>query len=75
MKAIRIEKTIVSLENVRSVELHQSGSGAKSNPFRSTIVVEYQGKCEDARVWFSDDMAQTTGEKYMEKIMSILSEG
>lgn len=75
MKVIRIEKTIVSLENVREVRLHQSGTGSKSNPYQSAIIVEYQSDCDGTRVWFTDDWAQTTGEQYMAKIMSILSEG
>lgn len=75
MKIIRIEKTIISLEDVRNVKLKQSGTGSKANPYHSTITVEYHGDKEESYVWFNDDMAQTTGEKYMEKIMSILSEG
>lgn len=75
MKVIRINNTIVSLENMRNVELQHSGSGAKSNPYKSCIIVEYRGDTEDTRVWFDDNAEQTIGEQHMAAILKILSEG
>lgn len=74
MKVIRIADSIISLEDVRAVRIIQHGTGAKSNPFTSSIHVAYNSGGEDASVGFADDATQTKGEEIMSKILNILGE-
>ena len=49
MKYIRYNNTLVSLENIKRVEAHCSGSGCKSNPYFYSVTVEYKD-AEDAYI-------------------------
>lgn len=51
MKVIKVGDEIMVLERVKKVGISESGSGAKSNPFRYTISIEYFGdECSDITV-------------------------
>ena len=73
MKVIRIGKSIVSLENVREVEIQKLGTGAQRNPRISRIIVSYQAQCEHTSVSIDDTDGYPKGEKCMEQIFKILS--
>ena len=73
MKVIRIGKSIVSLENVREVEIQKLGTGAQRNPRISRIIVSYQAQCEHTSVSIDDTDGYPKGEKCIEKIFQILS--
>ena len=71
MKVIKVDDKIVVLEKVKGVEVSESGSGAKSNPFRYTIQVEYFGGDFENITIVSDEVkAHNT----MNKIYEILKE-
>lgn len=64
MKAIMVNNNkILSLENVKEVELYESGTGAQKNPFRYGIAIDYMNgehassdstsDKEKAKVWFN----------------------
>lgn len=57
----RINDKIVALTNVKSVELHVSGSGAKSNPYLYMVKIEYFGE-EYTSLYFEEEgiMAKNT---------------
>jgi hypothetical protein len=73
MKVIRIGKSIVSLENVREVEIQKLGTGAQRNPRISRIIISYQAQCEHTSVSINDIDGYPKGEKCMEQIFQILS--
>lgn len=56
---------LVSLNNVKSVELDVYGSGAKSNPFQYTIVIQYFG---DEKTHLSYKSASDTAETALRNI-------
>lgn len=70
MKVIMINNKIISLENVITVELHTSGSGAKSNPFRYWISVNYTNDMSATTPEFTE---KKTAEAWLIKIFKILS--
>lgn len=41
MKIITVDDTIISLENVQSIRLIHTGTGAKTNPKKYTASVQY----------------------------------
>lgn len=64
MKAIMVNNNkILSLENVKEVELHEGGTGAQRNPFYYGVSIHYMnGECtssgttndkEKAKAWFN----------------------
>ena len=69
MKVIKVGDEIVVLEKVKSVNVHESGSGAKSNPFRYTIHIEYFGN-EFSNITIMNDEAKA--HNTMNKIYEIL---
>ena len=73
MKAIWVENKvankIVSLENVKEIELYTSGSGAKSNPFCHTIRIDYFNG-ENSHLCFEDDLNEA--KRTLENIFKIL---
>lgn len=73
MKIIRIGKSIVSLENVREVEIQKLGTGSQRNPRISRIIVSYQAQCEHTSVDINDTDGYPKGEQYMTEIFQILS--
>ena len=68
MKAILIKNTIVTLQNLKIAELETNGSGAKSNPYRYTIRLEYFSENRPTCIDFDDDKA-----KAIENFKAILS--
>ena len=73
MKVIRIGNSIVSLENVREVEIQKLGTGAQRNPRISRIIVSYQAQCEHTSVNIDDTDGYPKGENCMTQIFQILS--
>ena len=69
MKAVRIGNSIVSLENVREVEIQKLGTG----PRISRIIVSYQAQCEHTSVSIDDTDGYPKGENCMTQIFQILS--
>lgn len=69
MKLIRTDNQIISLENVKEISLHTSGSGAKSNPYQYNINIEYMNK---ERSWISCKGSKEKAEDIMNKIYDIL---
>ncbi len=68
MKAILIKNTIVTLQNLKIAELETNGSGAKSNPYKYTIRLEYFSENRPTCINFDDDKA-----KAIENFKAILS--
>lgn len=71
MKLITTEDKIVSLENIKTVELIAGGTGAKSNPYYYNIEIEYKD-CKSAFLHFRDN--EKKAKETFEKILKILSE-
>ena len=69
MKAVRIGNSIVSLENVREVEIQKLGTGSRI----SRIIVSYQAQCEHTSVSIDDTDGYPKGEQCMTEIFQILS--
>ena len=73
MKAVRIGNSIVSLENVREVEIQKLGTGSQRYPRISRIIVSYQSQCEHTSVSIDDTDGYPKGEQCMTEIFQILS--
>lgn len=69
MRVIKVDDEIVVLEKVKNVSVSESGSGAKSNPFRYTIHIEYFGN-EFSNITIMND--ETKAHNVMNKIYEIL---
>lgn len=72
MKAILIKNTIVTLQNLKIAELETNGSGAKSNPYRYIIRLEYFSEDRPTCIDFSYDKAKAT--ENFKAILSALNE-
>lgn len=73
MKVVRIGNSLVSLENVREVEIQKLGTGSQRNPRISKITVSYQAQCEHTSISINDTDGYPQGEKCMNQIFQILS--
>ncbi len=71
MKLIATEDKIVSLENVKTVEITYTGTGAKSNPYKYYIAIEYKD-ASPATLYFAGN--EKKAEETFKKILEILSE-
>ena len=71
MKVIRVKNTIVSLENVKSIEFETHGTGAKSNPYYCNICIIYMN---DSKSWLQFEQDEKEREKVFEEIYEILKE-
>ena len=72
MLLIRTENQITSLENVKSVEFIENGSGAKSNPYHYIITINYFN--DDDGCYLRFDGNKVKAEETFEKILKILEE-
>lgn len=61
----RANNKIISISNIKSIELNTYGSGAKSNPYRYEICIEYFGD-ETNSIGFDSNKA--CAEKAFEEI-------
>lgn len=73
MKVVRIGNSLVSLENIREVEIQKLGTGSQRNPRISKIIVSYQAQCEHTSISINDTDGYPQGEKCMNEIFQILS--
>lgn len=63
MKLIKVNREIVSLENIKRVALRENGNGTKSHPYHYSIEIEYFGG-EETCIRFATD------EKFAEETLA-----
>ena len=71
MKYIRYNNTIISLENIKKVETHCSGSGCKSNPYIYSVTVEYKD-AEDAHILLESGSTEKDLNNLINRIEQVL---
>ena len=72
MKAILIKNTIITLQNLKIAELVINGSGAKSNPYKCSIRLDYFLENRPTYIDFDDDKIKAT--ESFKSILSALNE-